>query len=139
MLWSKEHGPVSYLTHYLTESGEVPSWVRKVQIYLDNTCSTNKNGYMMGWANKMVQQGKFDFIHLSFLIAGHTKFASDLFSNISQTSRSDVFTTEELGEIVGRYASVVIDDGEKVYQWRNALEKYSALPGIRDLHDFISV
>lgn len=43
---------VSYLTHYIKESGS--SWVRKVQIYLDNTCSTNKN-YYMWWANEMVQ------------------------------------------------------------------------------------
>ena len=78
---------------------------------------------MMGWANEMVQQGKLDFVHLSFFIAGHTKFTPDLlFSKISQTfSRSDVFTTEELGEVVGRYALVVIDDGEKVYQWRAVL------------------
>lgn len=109
---------VSYLTHFLCESGEVPSWVKKVHIYLDNTSSTNKNYYMMGWANEMVQQGKFNFIRISFLIAGHTKFAPDfLFSKLSQTfSKSNVFTTNKLGEIAERYAYVVIDDGKKVYQ-----------------------
>ena len=34
---------------------------------------------------------------------------------------------------------VVIDDGEKVHQWGAVLEKCSALPGIRNLHDFIFV
>lgn len=128
---------MSYLTHFLCESGEVPSWVRKVH----NTSSTNKNCYTMGWANEMVQQGKFDFIRISFLIAGHTKFAPDLlFSKLSQTfTRSDIFTITELGKIAEQYAFVVIDEGERVYQWRSSLEKYSTLPGIRDLHDFIFV
>ena len=71
----------------------------------------------------MVQQGKFDFIRISFLIAGHTKFTPDLlFSKLSQTfSQSDVFTTTELGKIAEQYAFVVIDEGERVYQWRGSL------------------
>ena len=129
---------VSYLTHFLCESGKVPSWVRKVHIYLDNTSSTNKNCYMMGWANEMVQQGKFEFIRISFLIADHTKFTA--FSKLSQTySRSDVVMTTKVGKITEQYAFVVIDEGERVYQWRSSLEKYSALLGIRDLHDIIFI
>ena len=66
---------------------------------MDNACSTNKNFYSVGWASEMVQQGKFDFIRISFLIAGHTKFVPDLlFSKVSQSfSKSDIFTTTELG------------------------------------------
>lgn len=111
--------------------------MRKLHIYLDNACSTNKNQYTLGWAGEMVEQGKFDIIRVSFLIAGHTKFSPDiLYSKISQTFlREDVFTTEEFDNIAGQY---VIDEGEKVCQWRSSLsEKYSALPGIRSLHDFI--
>ena len=130
---------VSYLTHYLIESGAVPSWVRRIHLYLDNACSTNKNFHTLGWASELVQQDKFNFFRISFMIAGHTKFAPDLlFSKIALTfQRSDVFTTAELGQIAAQYASVEIDDGEKVYQWRNQLEKYSNLPGIRNLHDFV--
>ena len=47
--------------------------------------------------------------------------------------------TTELGKIAEQYAFVVIDEGERVYQWRSSLEKYSVLPGIRDLHDYIFV
>lgn len=47
--------------------------------------------------------------------------------------------TSELGEIAERYACVVIDDGEKVYQWRRSLEKYSTILGIREIHDFLFV
>lgn len=94
---------------------------------------------MLDWASELVQQGRFDFIHISFLIAGHTKFAPDLlFSQVSQTfSRSDVFNTAELGGIARQYADVVIDEGDKVQPWREALMKYSTLPGIRELHDFV--
>ena len=64
----------------------------------------------MGWANELVQEGRFNILRISFLIAGHMKFAPDLlFSKISHTfQRSDVFTTAELGEIAAKYASVVI-------------------------------
>ena len=130
---------VSYITDYLRGSIQVPSWVRKVHIFMDNTCSTNKNYYTMGWANEIVQQGYFDVLRISFLLAGHTKFAPDLlFSKVAQTfSKSDVFTTSELAEVAGQYADVVVDEGERVYKWRSSLVKYSSLPGIRDLHDFI--
>ena len=121
-------------------SGIVPDWVKRLHIFMDNACSTNKNQYILGWAAESVQQGVFDLIRVSFLIAGHTKFAPDLlFLHIAQTfARSDVFKTQELGEIVKQYAHVVIDEGEKVQQWRDSLDKYSALPGIRELHDLCS-
>ena len=32
---------------------------------------------------------------------------------------------------------MTIDDGEKVRPWRASLDKYSTLPGIRNLHDFV--
>ena len=59
---------------------------------------------------------------MSFLIAGHTKFSPVLlFSNIAQTcNRSDVFTTVKL-------------------DWRSVLTKYTKLPGIRSLHEFVFV
>ena len=62
----------------------------------------------MAWGLETVQQRRLDFVRVSFLIAEHTKRSPDLlFSNIAQTyNRSDVFTTEELGEIVSCYATV---------------------------------
>ena len=130
---------VSYLSDYLCQSEKVPRWIQRLHIFLDNAGSTNKNFYLLGWANEMVQLGKFDFIRMSFLIAGHTKFAPDLlFSKVAQSfARSDVFNTAELAEIAGQYAFVVTDDGEKVKTWRDSLVKYSTLQGIRELHDFL--
>ena len=107
------------------------NWIKRVHIFLDNTSSTNKNFFLMGWAHEMVLQKQLDFLRLSFLIAGHTKFSPDLlFSKIAQSyNRSDVFTTEEL---ISTYATVII---ELVCDWRSPItKKFSKLPGIRTLH-----
>ena len=66
---------VSYLTHFSKESGNEPSWNRRVHLFLDNARSTNKNCYFMSWAMELVQQQVLDYIRVSFMIAGHTKFA----------------------------------------------------------------
>ena len=68
--------------------------------------STNKNRFTLAWAAEMVEQNVFDFIRISFMIAGHTKFSPDLlFTRISQTyHHSDVFNTEDLKEVALRYA-----------------------------------
>ena len=99
-----------YLSHCISS---FPDWVRRVYLFLDNTCSTNKNFYTMTWALEMVQQQKIDFIRISFLVAGHTKFSRDLlFSKIAKTyNQRDVFTTEELHDVIAQYADVVVDDG----------------------------
>ena len=144
-LFDERSGPkntdhtISFLTDYLKK---LPTWIRRVHIFLDNTSSTNKNCFMMSWAYEMLQQKKVDFLRLSFLIAGHTKFAPDLlFSQIAQSyNHSDVFTTEELKGIISPYAEVIIDDGSIVCNWRDVLtRKYSKVDGIRALHDFIFV
>ena len=125
---------LSYMTHYLNKMADLPAWVRRIHIFLDNTVSTNKNRYTMSWASEMVQQDMFEFIRISFMIAGHTKFAPDhLFARISKSfNHSDVFTPEELKEIAAPYADVIIDNGEVVVDWRNSLSaKYQKFPGIR--------
>ena len=41
-------------------------------------------------------------------------------------------------EVISPYAEVIIDEGAIVCDWRNPLDKkFSKLPGIRSLHDFI--
>lgn len=142
-LFDERSGPkntdhtISYITHYLRS---LPDWIRRIHIFLDNTCSTNKNSYMMGWACETVRQDRIDFIRISFMVAGHRKFSPDfLFSQVAKSyNKSDVFLTDELKEIIARYADVTVDDGSLVYDWRPVLsQKYSKFPGIRALHDFI--
>lgn len=130
---------ILYLTDYISK---LPEWIQRVHLFLDNTCSTNKNYYLMSWAYEMVQQQRLQFFRVSFLLAGHTKFSPDLlFSKIAQSyNRSDVFNTDELKDIIARYAEVIVDDGTIVGDWREVLsQKYSKLPGIQKLHDFIFV
>ena len=134
---------LSYVTHYLCESGAVPEWVTCVHLFLDNACSTNKNFYTTAYCQEIVQQGIFSFFRLSFMIAGHTKFNVDrLFSKIAISyNRSDVFNVDDLATIAGMHANVIIDaDGTIVRQWREKFgRKFTKLPGIRALHDFVIV
>ena len=108
---------------------------------MDNAGGTNKNAYTMVWALEMDQHQKLDFIRISFMIIGHTKFSVDqVFSRISQSySQSDIFNTMELASCIGRYADTIVDQGEIMQNWRDSLKKYTKLPGIRNLHDFIFV
>ena len=110
-----------------------------IKLFLDNASSTNKNCFTMAWAWEMVQQGKLDFIRISFMIPDHTKFVPDqLFSKIAKTYyKRDMFTAVELQNVVLQYADVVVDDGNIVSDWRTKLSKYSKFPGIRSLYDFL--
>ena len=128
---------ISYTTHYISS---LPGWIRHVHLFLDNTCSTNKNVYMMDWAWEMVSQDRLDLFRVSFLIAGHTKFSPDLlFFKIAKTyNTSDVFSTTELNDVLAGYADVTVDCGSIVHFWREPVaDKYSKLIGIRNLHDFV--
>ena len=52
---------LSYLLHYLKSTGRVPGWVRRVQVFMDNAGSTNKNKYLMAATYEVVQQKILDF------------------------------------------------------------------------------
>ena len=93
-------------------------WIMLVQPTRTNTC----------WVGELSQCNKKYLIsYVSFLITD-TNFAPDqMISRITQAfARSDVFNTQDLGEIVKQYVHVVINDGEKVRPWRDSLGKYSA-------------
>ena len=135
---------VSYLIHYIENSGRILVWTNRIHLYLDNAGSTNKNAYFMAWAMEYVEQKKVDYLRISFLIPGHTKFDVDrVFSVISKGyATANVFTTAELAAVMSQSPDIttVIDNGNLVYPWRDRLSvKYTKLPGIRDLHDFILV
>ena len=113
---------ISYLTDFISK---LPDWIQRVHIFLDNTCSTNKNYYLMSWAYEIVQQRKLQLLRVSFLLAGHTKFSPDiLFSKIAKSyNRSDVFNTDELKDIVSPYAETIVDNGTMVCDWREVLSQ----------------
>ena len=75
--WGSSPQPGS--TYYLQKlSHDILGIVQLHDQLYTNCAGTNKNWYTMAWAAEMVQQGKLDFICLSFLNVGHTKFAPDL-------------------------------------------------------------
>ena len=73
-------------------------WIKRLALFLDNATSTNKNKFMFAWAMELVSTGTINHIHISFMLAGHTKFAPDhLFATIGSAYKSsDIFTISEL-------------------------------------------
>lgn len=109
---------------------------------MDNAGSTNKNQYMMAATLEVVQQNILDYFRISFMVAGHTKFAPDqLFSLTTRDFyASDVFNEREMIAVMERHTSVMFDTGGIVRAWRETvIKKYSNLPGIRGLHDFLAL
>ena len=78
----------------------MPSRIKRIHVFLDNTSSTNKNAMFMGLAMEMVQHGILDYLRISFLMAGHTKLDVDsLFSVTAKSYNSaDIFHTQELAQ-----------------------------------------
>ncbi len=109
---------VSYTNHYICESGQVPTWVKNIHIFLDNTVSTNKNAFFMAWMLEQVKNSPLKHIRVSFLIVGHTKFDIDrVFSTTAKAYAStDVFTTEELASVMSQSDKIlsIVDNGTLV-------------------------
>ena len=133
---------ISLMMHYWeTVSCEHP-WIQRLAIFLDNATSTNKNRFLFAWAMELVSSGMISHVHISFMIAGHTKFAPDwLFATIGSAYKvADVFTINELKSLCTPSATTTIAKGENVLTWRETLaKKYSDLPGVRKFHDFLIV
>ena len=89
---------------------------------------------------EMVSSREINHVHISFMVAGHTKFAPDhLFSVIGSTyKKEDVFAIHKLQAILYQSATTFIEDGQQVLTWRDSLgDKYSDLPGVCKLHNFL--
>lgn len=128
---------VLILSHFL--HNHVDSWVRNVTFCLDNA-RICKNKYLLSWANELVDQGQFDSVRFCYMVVGHTKFQPDrLFASIAKSFHSrDVFCIEMLQAVAQLYSTSFVFTASDILQWRAVLEeKYNALPGITDLHDFV--
>ena len=93
---------------------------------------------------EMVRQEKVEHIHVCFMLAGHTKFAPDrLFAKVGSAyncKTADVFTIHELHALCTPLALTVVEDEQNMLTRRDTLgAKYSDLPGVRKLHDFLVV
>ena len=80
---------------------------------------------------EMVNTRRIDHIHISFMVAGHTKFAPDRLFSITGGAykAADVFNIEDLKQICQQGAVTFIMEGDGVYAFRELMgAKYSALP-----------
>ena len=115
-LFSEHIGPkntdhtVSYIFHYLRSTNKVPGWVKRVHLFLDNAGSTNKNQYLMGSMFEVFEWDIFYFFRVSFMIAGHTKFAPDrLFALLPKKFySSDVFNQVLLIGMYQQHSAVTL-------------------------------
>ena len=110
---------------------------------LPGQCNKYKeNKYLFAWAMEMVSKGTISHVHICFTLAGHTKLGPDRpFATIGNAYKSaDVFTSDELWALCAQSAESIIETGDQVLVWRDTLGvKYSDLPGVRKLHDFLIV
>ena len=106
-----------FLTHFLQTISQQHPWIRRLTIFLDNATSTNENKFFFSWAMEMVNNGELEHIHISFMVAGDTKFAPDrLFSTIGCAYKTeDVFTVSDLKAICEKSATCHIETGEYLH------------------------
>lgn len=138
-LFDERNGPkntdhtISFVTDYWQQFHAAIPWAQRLAIYLDNATSTNKNKYLFSWAMEMVGSRFAEHIHISFMVAGHTKFAPDRLFSITGCAykTADVFCTEDLKTICEQAGVTFTIEGVSA--------KYSSLPGVRKLHDFLIV
>ena len=84
---------LSFLTHFWNQLHHQHPWIHRLAIFLDNAISTNKNKYLFSWAMEMVSSGEIDHVHISLMVAGHTKFAPDRLFSVTGSARRCVHYT----------------------------------------------
>lgn len=89
---------VSFHTQYWRTTERQHPWNRRLAIFLDYTTSTSKNKHLFAWAMEMVSTGALDYLHISFMLAVHTRFAPDcMYSSIRKAYKSeDIFSIDNL-------------------------------------------
>ena len=120
-----------------------------VHLHADNCCGQNKNNTMLHYLLWRVLTGRHQKITLSFLLAGHTKFAPDWGFGLvkRQYRRSVVNCLEDICEVVNRsapsvnlsqlYASQAGDIIVPVFDWTSYLSSFfKKLPGLLKYHHF---
>jgi len=82
----------------------------------------------------------FEITEITFVLAGHTKFAPDRPAVLVKTYYSSDIFNEDFIHLYQQHADVTIDHGKIVRCWSEIVtKKYSNLPGIRVLHDFVAI
>lgn len=138
---------VSMVHHYL-EANALPS--QELLLHADNAVGQNKNNCVMQYLCWRTLTGRSTKIKMSFMLAGHTKFAPDRFFGLLKKAyrRTSVSSLPELVKMVSdssiagkNIPQLTIDCFGKRhvvwYDWSNFMSKYfSTIPGILQYHHF---
>jgi len=137
---------VSLLHHYLENKTSVG---QHLQLHADNAAGQNKNNIVIHYLAWRVLTGRNPTIKISFMIAGHTKFAPDRFFGLVKKAyqRTSVSTLLDIEQVVSKsstgghnipQSTVDICTGERCVIWYNWSEHlckfFRPLPGILKYH-----
>jgi len=123
---------------------------KTVYLHADNCSGQNKNNAMLHYLLWRVMTGRHDEIQLSFLLAGHTKFAPDwcfgLFKRHFRKTQVDCLADISSAASACSSAGVIVpqlcgtEDGTvtvPTYHWDEHLGvQFNKLPGIKKYHHF---
>ena len=136
---------ISLLHHYLENHG-----IKEVNLLLhaDNCIGQNKNNAFIQYLMWRVASGRHKSVQLSFMLAGHTKFAPDrhfgLIKKAYRKTRVDTIASikcvVESSSCGANKAQLVRDNGHiqvPFYDWTNFLKDYyKSIPPITKYHVF---
>ena len=138
---------LSMVHHYL-DSHVLPS--QDLFLHADNAVGQNKNNFVMQYMCWRTLTGKSCNVKLSFMIAGHTKFAPDRFFGLLKKSyrRTSVSSLPEVENMVSASSiagknipQVTVDSSGKRqviwYDWHDFLSQhFNTIPRISNYHSF---
>ncbi len=138
---------LSMVHHYL-DSHTLPS--QDLFLHADNAVGQNKNNFVMQYLCWRTLIGKSSNVKISFMIAGHTKFAPDRFFGLLKKTyrRTTVSSLPEIEKMVAASSiagknipQVIVDSSGKRhviwYDWSSFLSPYfTTIPGISSYHSF---
>jgi hypothetical protein len=138
---------ISLLHHFFENYGIGEN---HVHLNCDNCAGQNKNNYMLWYLCWRVSNGLHSSVKLSFLIAGHTKFAPDwCFGLLKQKyRRTNVSCLQDLVDVVNQSTQKGINVAQLVgdefgnlfvpiYDWSSYfLQFFKKIAGIKQYHHF---
>ena len=138
---------VSVVHHYLKSYS---FYGQEIPLHANNAVGQNKNNVLMQYLSWRVVTGKNPKAKISFMIAGHTKFATDRFFGLLKKSyrRTDVSSLGQIESVVcsctvsGKNTPLATVDstGKQNVVWYNWSEflrpQYTAIPSISQYHHF---
>lgn len=130
--------------HYVINQS-IPASVTKLRIHADNCPGQGKNNYILVYLLYILILGEFTEIELSFMLAGHTKFAPDAgFGQIKRKfRREDVLTVEELVTLINNSSAAntaILCSELQFFAWREYLKQFFKDKVVEDIaskHNFL--